>query len=261
MASILQCIPIQGYWILKTRARCVDEYGFFLGLAIPNIMIDFLLLLMPLHPLWKLKLGLSQRITLVVVFALGYLLVRPCIYVDKIDLFSNPVVSILRLVSFVKVGRKPGDFNGRSLFNGRSFIPEMLESWMLIATDKFISPALWSATEVAIAIFSCSIPSLTYLFRRAAGSIKASNSTRLSDNESPTYGRTDLKGNDIRQINNVQRLHDHASHIGNIELQHYRRDCRGTNSSKDSEDHTLSLGPDQIMVTKDFDVEATTGHN
>lgn len=73
MASILQCIPIQGYWNPKINARCVHKYGFYLGAAIPNIMIDFVLLIMPLHPLWKLKMRLPQKITLAIVFALGYL--------------------------------------------------------------------------------------------------------------------------------------------------------------------------------------------
>ena len=73
MASILQCIPIQAYWKPKIKALRIYKYGFFLGQAIPNILIDFVLLLLPLHPLWKLKMKLSRRITLAVVFVLGYL--------------------------------------------------------------------------------------------------------------------------------------------------------------------------------------------
>ena len=73
MASVLQCVPIQAYWHPKVKARCVYIYGFFLGQAIPNIMLDFVLLLLPLHPLWKLKMKLSQKVALVGVFVLGYL--------------------------------------------------------------------------------------------------------------------------------------------------------------------------------------------
>ena len=73
MSSMLQCIPIHAYWNPKIKARCVYKYGFFLGLAIPNIMLDFVLLLLPLHPLWKLKMKFHQKLMLIAVFVLGYL--------------------------------------------------------------------------------------------------------------------------------------------------------------------------------------------
>lgn len=73
MASILQCVPIQAYWDPKIKARCEKKYAFFLGQAIPNIALDFVLLILPLHPLWKLNMKRTQKIALVVVFVLGYL--------------------------------------------------------------------------------------------------------------------------------------------------------------------------------------------
>ena len=73
IASTLQCIPIQGYWNPEIKARCIHRYDYYLGGGAPNIMLDFVLLIMPLHPLWKLKMRLSQRIFLAVVFVLGYL--------------------------------------------------------------------------------------------------------------------------------------------------------------------------------------------
>ena len=76
MASVLQCIPIPAYWNPKIKAVCVHKYGFFLGQAIPNIMLDFALLILPLYPLWKLQMKLPQRCTLVAVFVLGYLWVQ-----------------------------------------------------------------------------------------------------------------------------------------------------------------------------------------
>ena len=73
IASILQCVPIRAYWDPRVKARCEKKYAFFLGQAIPNIALDFVLLSMPLHPLWKLKMKRSQKTTLVIVFMLGYL--------------------------------------------------------------------------------------------------------------------------------------------------------------------------------------------
>ena len=73
MASILQCVPIPAYWDPSIQATCVYKYGFFLGQAIPNIVLDFALLLLPLHPLWKLHTGRRQKVALFIVFTLGYL--------------------------------------------------------------------------------------------------------------------------------------------------------------------------------------------
>ena len=73
IASILQCVPIRAYWDPRVKARCEKKYAFFLGQTIPNIALDFVLLIMPLHPLWKLKMKRSQKTTLVIVFMLGYL--------------------------------------------------------------------------------------------------------------------------------------------------------------------------------------------
>lgn len=156
-ASIFQCTPIKRYWNPTLPGHCVYRYGYFIGQAIPDIVCDFVLLLLPLWPLWKLKMKSRQKMGLVLVFTLGYL---------------NPLISILRLVSFVQLGPNPtSDFN---------YI--------------FVAPALWSGAEVAIGIFSCSIPSQTFLFRRLLGTCFPSinNSTAKQ-----SYGqsRSDIRTN------------------------------------------------------------------
>lgn len=72
LASILQCIPIEGYWNPKIKAHCEYKYGFFLGQAVPNIMLDFVLLFLPLQPLWKLHMKRPHKLALGAVFVLGY---------------------------------------------------------------------------------------------------------------------------------------------------------------------------------------------
>ena len=73
VASILQCVPIRAYWDPIIKGRCEKKYPFFLGVAIPNIALDFVLLILPLHPLWRLNMKRSHKMALVVVFVLGYL--------------------------------------------------------------------------------------------------------------------------------------------------------------------------------------------
>jgi len=129
LAVIFSCIPVQGFWDHSIAAKCEYQFGFFIGQAVPNIILDFVLLLLPLRSLLSLRMRRQQKMALLGVFLLGYL---------------NPVVSIFRIVSFIQLG------------------PDTAVDPNYALTV----PALWSTAEVAVAIVSSSIPGMTYLFRR-----------------------------------------------------------------------------------------------
>ncbi len=76
-ASIFQCVPIAAGWDLSTHGKCIDQKSFFLGQAIPNAIMDFVLLIIPLPFLWKLHVRRPQKVALVVIFLLGYWYVVP----------------------------------------------------------------------------------------------------------------------------------------------------------------------------------------
>ena len=121
--------------------------------------------------------------------------------------------------------------------------------------DNFTKPALWSAIEVAIAIVSCSIPSLTYLFRQIAGSTSSGSAKGLKiqphqrDN-GPAY----QKGNDARQDRSFQRLPDEVSHIDNAGL-----DPKHSGSSatwgRNPEIVPESYDLNHILVRNDYEVK------
>ena len=70
---IFMCQPVQKAWKPDLPGHCANLYAFFLGQAIPNIITDVVLLLLPLPYLWRLQIQLPQKIALVSVFLLGYL--------------------------------------------------------------------------------------------------------------------------------------------------------------------------------------------
>ena len=70
---IFQCHPIRAAWLPQVPGNCFNLYGFFVGQAVPNILTDFILLILPLPILWRLRIQLPQKIALVAVFLLGYL--------------------------------------------------------------------------------------------------------------------------------------------------------------------------------------------
>lgn len=87
MLAIFSCHPIRQFWEIETPNRkCVPELPFFLGLQIPNVVIDLVIIILPLPYLWKLQISLPQRIAISGIFILGGLWVpRNPFYTVMID--------------------------------------------------------------------------------------------------------------------------------------------------------------------------------
>jgi hypothetical protein len=73
--SIFQCTPITKVWDFTLEGHCIDLKASFIGNAVPNIVTDVLLLILPLRQVWKLVPTLHLRLQLLLIFGLGSLLV------------------------------------------------------------------------------------------------------------------------------------------------------------------------------------------
>ncbi|TGJ85287.1 hypothetical protein E0Z10_g3505 [Xylaria hypoxylon] len=89
ISTLLQCIPINAVWESVPGAKCFPQWSWFLGTAIPSVLIDFLILVTPLPIIWGLQMAPFRRFSIVVVFLFGY---------------SVIVVSIGRLVTLAQAG-------------------------------------------------------------------------------------------------------------------------------------------------------------
>jgi hypothetical protein len=72
LLGIFQCTPVDKAWNPTKAGTCLSMYNLYLATAIPNVVIDFFLLLLPLPILWNLRVTLAQKIGLLAVFTLGY---------------------------------------------------------------------------------------------------------------------------------------------------------------------------------------------
>ncbi|CAF3512098.1 hypothetical protein SNK03_006973 [Fusarium graminearum] len=70
-----QCRPTSAYWALTGGDSCHPEGPGVLSQAITTVLTDLLVCALPLQTLFQLKLPLSQRIALIVVFSLGLVVV------------------------------------------------------------------------------------------------------------------------------------------------------------------------------------------
>ncbi|KAG8164000.1 hypothetical protein KVR01_005918 [Diaporthe batatas] len=81
LVTIFQCTPIHAAWELALQpavnpnSKCINNNGFFIGNAVPNIVTDLCIMVLPLHEVYKLHISRSQKIALSGVFMLGALVI------------------------------------------------------------------------------------------------------------------------------------------------------------------------------------------
>ena len=71
-----QCQPTRAFWDLSIQPRnCVDLRSFFIGSGVPNIILNFIILVLPLPMVWTLEIERKHKLALSGVFLLGGLYV------------------------------------------------------------------------------------------------------------------------------------------------------------------------------------------
>ena len=73
IVAFLGCLPFARNWDRTIPGHCVNLTAFFRWNGVCNLLIDFLILLLPLPMVWRLNISIRQRIELSGVFLLGVL--------------------------------------------------------------------------------------------------------------------------------------------------------------------------------------------
>lgn len=72
LGSVFQCTPIWQAWNPESdRSMCVNLQRFLVGTNVPNIVLDFLILIAPLHSIWRLRLPTKRKIIVSGILMLG----------------------------------------------------------------------------------------------------------------------------------------------------------------------------------------------
>ena len=122
---IAQCQPAHALWdITYTPRNCIDLRTFFIGSGVPNILLNFIILILPLPMIWALEIERKHKLALSGVFLLGGFIV---------------VVSIVRVVIL-------------------SRIQDVDITWTLV------DGAIWTGVEPAIAVISACLPIMRSLW-------------------------------------------------------------------------------------------------
>ena len=69
--TVFQCHPIHFFWDRGSDGKCMKVPAFFVGPAIPHIVLDLVVLSLPLPSIWRLQLPRLQKAGLTFVFGVG----------------------------------------------------------------------------------------------------------------------------------------------------------------------------------------------
>lgn len=72
---IFLCNPVQGYWDIAILGTCLDAEDHFWSTSIMGIVLDWVIWLLPIPVVGRLKLPRRQKMGLMVVFGFGGLYV------------------------------------------------------------------------------------------------------------------------------------------------------------------------------------------
>ena len=75
VAGFFTCIPLSHWWDPSVPGRCIDVPLYAKSLGIVNILSDVFLYVLPMRTVWKLNMPRRKRISVVALFAVGFLVV------------------------------------------------------------------------------------------------------------------------------------------------------------------------------------------
>lgn len=71
LVQVFACNPIHGYWNTAVPSKCIDPAAYYVGVAVPNILTDVILLCLPVRMVWRLQLQVGQKIAVSITFLTG----------------------------------------------------------------------------------------------------------------------------------------------------------------------------------------------
>jgi hypothetical protein len=126
ISGIFTCIPVQAYWITDIPGKkCFGLLEYDIGYAVVNIGLDFFILMLPIHQVWRLQLTKMQKGAITLIFLLGA--------------FACVTALIRLLVSVLHL-------------NDRDF------TWV------YLDALIWTAVEPLVAVICVCLPTMRPVF-------------------------------------------------------------------------------------------------
>ena len=97
---IFQCTPVDKVWYPSKPGTCIDLVAFLWGNSISNTILEYIILLLPVVPVWKLQMAPVQKMLVLSSFALGSVYVfRSRSRISGLTISSACAASTIRAVT------------------------------------------------------------------------------------------------------------------------------------------------------------------
>ena len=71
LIGAFQCMPIQKAWEFERPGKCINFLSFFIGMQVPNIVLDIVILALPVSAVYHLQMSKKKKISVTAIFLLG----------------------------------------------------------------------------------------------------------------------------------------------------------------------------------------------
>ena len=71
IVQLLQCRPIQAIWESSIPSTCINDTWYYIGVAVPNITTDIVMLCLPVRMVWRLQTSRVHKFALTLTFMTG----------------------------------------------------------------------------------------------------------------------------------------------------------------------------------------------
>ncbi|KAJ5356136.1 hypothetical protein N7517_010745 [Penicillium concentricum] len=154
LAGCFTCIPTEKLWHPMLEGGCMDLSKFYYGLQVPNIATDAIILLMPMHIVWRLPISKTQKLGLSGIFILGFLTL---------------IFDIIRLVVLIQLSTQGEDI-----------------------TYNQVPASVWTCIEPAVGIVAACLSNMRPLFKVLHTKVWSRLSSQYATNTSST-GESHIK--------------------------------------------------------------------
>lgn len=70
--TIFMCDPVQQGWDPTRGGTCGDTSALWIGSAVPSVVLDLMILLLPMPMIWGLRMSKARKGGISIIFLLGY---------------------------------------------------------------------------------------------------------------------------------------------------------------------------------------------
>lgn len=133
------CVPVEKLWYPHLPGRCINQVGTWIANAASTILTDVIILLLPLPPVWRLRLSISEKLGLSAAFGLGSLYV----YLSH----QEPIIKTVT--------------NEHSVVFTSAYRTSVLFTYAASDPSYTLAPTVgWTAIEMSAGIISACLPTL-----------------------------------------------------------------------------------------------------